>query len=259
MPEMHISRRFPGRRANAWSVLHRRPLRRNSTFFCVDRLSRLPGRQSLAGNPALQSLPAHALLVAGVACPPPHPDFRQHYEELLFHRSRYYFYTQNYLQNISGNHDFSLADYEPGRLSFQQRRLLAVLLASPPDRQIARAIAAVVIGVIKGGAGVDARLWLSYGECRLLTEYDNRERKVRHPAVRPAQDIDPTDPIINFAERFGVPVEVSGRQLKLPLGRLQRLVAASSDRARNLLDDFIYDLQSAGYAVLDCPDLKRCR
>ena len=169
-----------------------------------------------------------------------HPAWGYHAEELLFYTSRYYARTEAFLREISGVSGFSFGGFRAQRLTAPQQRAMARLLRRPVGRATARAVIALIRRItLCGGIGrLDAR---HPGRRSVPLREDFRSQ--RH---RPA-GFSATDPFLNIAERFGLPVRQRGRHLWVSFNALKHLLDARSPALRGAVHEAIETLHDGGY------------
>lgn len=186
-------------------------------------------------------------------CPVCHPEFSACAEELLFHTSRYYGYTEKFLTQLARPTDFSMAGYDAGKLSAEQRKVLTGLLSERPDREVGRHIATIVSDVIQGVTSVDAGLLQKYQGLSI----SSKRRYFRHcsgaMAGQQGASVSPVDPIQNIAARLHIPIQVKGRRVLIPLEMLGRHLDSPNPTIRSNIQDAIQTLHAAGYRLVNTP------
>lgn len=197
--------------------------------------------------------------VCGEGYPSIHAAFKPYAEELFFHTSRYYVYTERFLRELVHCKHFSMAGYSASRMSSAQRRVMRGLLSQSPEPEIGQAIIQIIQLVLRGEEHVPADLDLC------------------HPAlVRPSQSIGchsqglgsglalcntPVEPFLNFARRFHLRVDVDGATVVLSVAHLQRILSSSDFKIRSIFEEILRHLISNGYRVADrqySPQRKHC-
>lgn len=169
-----------------------------------------------------------------------HPSWGYHAEELLFYTSRYYAQTETFLREVSGVTDFFFHGFRAQRLAPAHRQVLARLLRRPVGHATARAVVALMrrITVCRGRnvppVDLGRRHMVGRGEVA-------RSRR------RSLSGLSPTDPFLNIAERFGVPVRQRGRHLWVSFSALKQLLDAPSPALRNAIHDAIEVLHDGGF------------
>jgi len=185
--------------------------------------------------------------------PRPHIDYAHCAEELLFHTSRYFSYTEQYLMELAQQPEVSLAGYDCRNLSMNQKKVLAGLMTETPGRKTASYIIQVIVDVISGYRGVDAELLEKY-EQRYFRTYPHYftpqvDGGGIHLDIRTA----PLDPIQNMAHRLNMPVEVKGRDVLIPMCLLRRYRDSANAVIKQNIQDSISLLRDGGYRLRDMP------
>lgn len=168
-----------------------------------------------------------------------HPRWGNHGEELLFHTSRYYACTEDFLRRVSGSRGFGMGAYRAQRLSDTDRNVMARLLRRPPGRATARAVIALMSRLQGCGKRPPRR------NPRII-------RRAMGTWVAPAprqrrSDLPPEDPFLNLAARFALPVRRQGHHLWIPLATLRPLLDASHPALRQAFHDAIEQLHEGGF------------
>ena len=168
-----------------------------------------------------------------------HPRWGNHGEELLFHTSRYYACTEDFLRRFSGSRRFEMGAYRAQRLSDTDRNVMARLLRRPPGRATARAVIALMSRLQGCGKRPPQR------NPRII-------RRVTGTWVAPGPrrhrgDLPPEDPFLNLAARFALPVRRQGHHFWIPLATLRPLLDASNPALRQAFHDAIEQLHEGGF------------
>ncbi|MET0065855.1 MAG: endonuclease [Candidatus Thiodiazotropha sp.] len=197
----------------------------------------------------------HSKCIDGIHYPEFHPGWGGCAEELFHYTSRYIACTEAFLRNLADQRQFSLSGYQAGLLSDEQRRLLAAVLAGPPDRDAARAITQLVRCVVAGESRPSESLVDQFREqLKTIPEgvtlvYANLPRRT-DPA-----DVAPLDPFLNLATRLSLPVAVHGHHLEVELKILAQHLDSANVSLRNSLQEAILKLHFAGYQLKNHPGL----
>lgn len=171
-------------------------------------------------------------------------------EELLRHKSRYYPYAERFLAELADRPDFSLTAYDAKRLSPPQRLVLTGLLRERPSVAVGRSIIQIVESVIRGRPEVDEALlnkYRSFGTVSpvLPTRALSRLDKTLDESASPA------GLLLNMASRLGIPVEVKGREVRVPMRVLARHLDSPNPTVRQNLQDSILLLREGGYRLIN--------
>jgi hypothetical protein len=189
--------------------------------------------------------------VCGNACLLPNERFQAHAAELLYHTSRYYIHTQQFLCHLSGDHSFSMAGYRASALSRQQRQVMAGLLCEVPGRWVAIAIIRVVGEVMAGGAGVPHYLHSAYSAAGPQPRECARSEEGYFWRRIETSDVPLLDPLLNFCLRLNVPVETGEREVKLPIGHIYRLLSREKPVVQRVFSRLVKQLRSQGFRILN--------
>ena len=182
---------------------------------------------------------------------PSHRAFKHCAEELLRHRSRYYRYAEQFLAELADRPDFSMAAYDSRRLSHPQRRVLSGLLQQPPTPAIALSIIRIVTDVIQGESGVDAALLEKYAEVPVAVSPSMSSASFDSSEISIDEAVSPTEPLLNMASRLGIPVEVNGHEVRVPMRIMARYLDSPNPTVRQNLQDCILLLQREGYRLVN--------
>ncbi|MES9865894.1 MAG: endonuclease [Candidatus Thiodiazotropha sp. LLP2] len=197
----------------------------------------------------------HAKYVDGLYYPDCHPGWGGCAEELFHYTSRYFTYTEAFLRNLTDQRQFSMAGYQATRLSTEQRRLMAAILANRPDCRSARDITQIVRAVINGEELVSKALTADYQD-QLKIIPENMELvysgKTHHSEI---PKIEPLDPFLNLASRLMLPTAVWGHHVEIPLKELAQHLDSSNSSLRNSLQEAVLQLHFAGYQLKNHPGL----
>lgn len=177
-------------------------------------------------------------------------------EELLYHTSRYYHYTEAFLRNLSEDRQFVLGGYRAEDLNDIQRRMMAAILSLPPGPETAEACMRVVEAVCCGREDVDEDLIERYRELLHVVPQEDQTPLTHgfHEPV-PPEDLPPIEPFLAVAERLQMPVVVQGRFVELSIKQLARHLDSPQPQIRvNLLNALLW-LHEAGYHLRDHPGL----
>lgn len=176
-------------------------------------------------------------------------------EELFHYTSRYAIYTEAFLRNLADQRQFSLAGYQPNKLSAKQRRLLAAILYDPPDRNSARAITAIVRAARNGDPEVNEALTEHYRDrLKVIPEGVTLVYAERRPHIVREQ-VAPLDPFLNLAKRLMLPVAVHDHHVEVSLKQLAEHLDSSNATQRSNLQDAILRVHNAGYILRNHPGL----
>jgi hypothetical protein len=176
-------------------------------------------------------------------------------DELFYHTSRYYIYTEIFLRNLSGNRNFTMAGYKASLLSTAQRELMAAALSCRPDLHTAKAINSIVTATLQGKTGIN-------------DEYAKRFRQQleRIPKGKPVfcrsryckpvvTDVSPIDPFLSLAERLQIPVAIRDHHVEVSLKDLALHLDSPNPRLRVNLQEAVLRLHEAGYLLRNHPGL----
>ncbi|MET0027029.1 MAG: endonuclease [Candidatus Thiodiazotropha sp.] len=197
----------------------------------------------------------HSKCIDGVYYPEFHPGWGGCAEELFHYTSRYIACTEAFLRNLADQRQFNLSGYRASMLSDEQRRLMAAVLAGPPDQVAARAITQVVRSVISGEQQLSEDL---------LTQFQDQLKVIPEgvplvyadlPQRGEAPDVAPLDPFLNLADRLSLPVAVRGHHVEIQLKLLAQHLDSANVSLRNALQDAILKLHFAGYLLKNHPGL----
>ncbi|MFC1683971.1 hypothetical protein ACFL0R_00660 [Pseudomonadota bacterium] len=180
-----------------------------------------------------------------------HRAFEHCVEELLWHRSRYYHYAEQFLAGLAGRPDFCMAAYDADRLSPQQRQVLFGLLQEPPAPSVALNIIGIVTDVIQGKPGVDAVLLEQYTKRSVAASPPMSGGSFDSSEVCRDETISPAEPLQNMASRLGIPVEVKGREVRVPMRIVARYLDSPNPTVRRNLQDGILLLKKGGYRLIN--------
>jgi len=180
-----------------------------------------------------------------------HRAFEHCVEELLWHRSRYYHYAEQFLAGLAGRPDFCMAAYDADRLSPQQRRVLSGLLQEQPTPAIGLSIIGIVTDVIQGESGVDALLLAQYTQRSVAASPPMSGGFFDSSTVCRDESISPAEPLQNMASRLGIPVEVKGREVRVPMRMVARYLDSPNPTVRRNLQDGILLLKRGGYRLIN--------
>jgi len=185
--------------------------------------------------------------------PKPHAGYAHCAEELLFHTSRYYSYTEQYLTDLAKKPAMNLARFDCRSLSLNQKKVLSGLMTETPDQESASQIMQVISDVIAGYQGVDVGLLEKYEQRYFRTHPHCFTPQVggrgAHLDIRTA----PLDPIQNMAHRLGIPVEVKGRDVLIPMHVLGRYLDSANVVLKQNIQDCIVLLRDGGFRLRDMP------
>jgi hypothetical protein len=176
-------------------------------------------------------------------------------EELFHYLSRYAPYTEAFLRNLADQRQFSLHGYSPGKLSEKQRRLMAAILSTAPERDSARDLTCLVRAVSTGSQNVDGGLIEKYRDhLKVIPEgvtlvYAERNHHIDR------NDVAPLDPFLNLAKRLKLPVAVHDHQVEVSLKQLAELLDSPNAAQRSNLQDAILRAHNAGYILCNHPGL----
>ncbi|MET0082094.1 MAG: hypothetical protein ABW079_03715 [Sedimenticola sp.] len=179
-----------------------------------------------------------------------HPGFAPFIEELFFHTSRYYRYTESYLQQLAGSSSFCMAGFRAARMSDRQRDAMANLLSHPPSEEIAGEIIKLVGAVISGDRGVD-RLDAPYRTPRQVV---CREPLRVEGKPRAGPDIDVREQLLHFAQRFNLNIDICGSDIRLSLCQLERILKGSNPTTQSLFTDISRRLRDLGFRLCERGD-----
>ncbi|MET0089464.1 MAG: endonuclease [Candidatus Thiodiazotropha sp.] len=197
----------------------------------------------------------HSKCIDGVYYPEFHPGWGGCAEELFHYTSRYIACTEAFLRNLADQRQFNLSGYRASMLNDEQRRLMAAVLAGPPDQVAARAITQLVRSVISG------EQQLSEG---LLNQFQDQLKVIPEgvslvyadlPQRGETPDVAPLDPFLNLADRLSLPVAVRGHHVEIQLKLLAQHLDSANVSLRNALQDAILKLHFAGYLLKNHPGL----
>lgn len=180
-----------------------------------------------------------------------HRAFEHCVEELLWHRSRYYHYAEQFLAGLAGRPDFCMAAYDADRLSPQQRQVLSGLLKEQPTPAIGLSIIGIVTDVIQGKPGVDALLLARYSKRSVATSSPMSGGSFDSSEVCRDETISPAEPLQNMASRLGIHVEVKGREVRVPMRIVARYLDSPNPTVRRNLQDGILLLKKRGYRLVN--------
>ncbi len=191
------------------------------------------------------------ITVCGNACLQPSERFQAHAAELLYHTSRYYTHTQQFLCHLSGDQSFSMAGYRASALSLQQRQVMAGLLSEVPGRWVAIAIIRVIGDVVAGGAGVPHYLRSAYCAAGPRPRECARSEEGYFWRRIESSGISPLDPLLNFCRRLNVRVEAGETEVKLPIGHVYRLLSHQKPAVQRVFSQLVKQLRSQGFRILN--------
>ncbi len=184
-----------------------------------------------------------------------HPGWGSCAEELFHYVSRYAPYTEAFLRNLADQRQFSLSGYVPAKLSGKQRRLMAAILSSPPDRDSARALTCLVRAVRTGDLTVDPSLADRYRErLDIIPEGATLVYAARSPHIDHGE-VAPIDPFLNIAKRLKLPVAVHEQRVEVSLKQLAEHLDSPNATLRSNLQDAILRVHCAGYLLRNHPGL----
>lgn len=172
-----------------------------------------------------------------------HPSWGHHGEELLYHTSRYYAHTEQFLRNVTGISGFCFGSFRAQRLTPPQQEAMARLLRRPVGHATARAVIALVRRMPTTAGRRLLRSPLPFDRKQAPSPTGTRQHRRRAPGVSPA------DPFLNLTERFGVPVRRRGRHLWVSFHALQPLLDAPSRALRSAVQEAIEQLHDGGYRL----------
>jgi hypothetical protein len=197
----------------------------------------------------------HSKCIEGVYYPEFHPGWGGCAEELFHYTSRYIACTEAFLRNLADQRQFNLSGYRASLLSDEQRRLMAAVLAGPPDQVAARAVTQLVRSVISGEKQLSEGLLSQFqDQLKVIPEgvplvYADLPRRSASP------DVAPLDPFLNLADRLSLPVAVRGHHVEVQLKLLAQHLDSANASLRNALQDAILKLHFAGYLLKNHPGL----
>lgn len=184
----------------------------------------------------------------GTAYPVPHPDYADCAEELFHYTSRYYGYTEQRLRTLARRPVFTMAGYNASRLSAAQRRVLAGLMAEPASRRLSRAIIDIVEANRRGSVFVDEALLHHYC-ARAPHPHESGCGKSRSGQPGGVRAVEPLDPLLHFAQRYRVPVQVRGREVRVSMRSLRPFLDARDPAVREAIRRCIGELHRGGYVL----------
>jgi len=184
-----------------------------------------------------------------------HPGWGGFAEELFHYTSRYYFATEAFLRNLSGDRDFKMSGYKAPHLSEAQRQLMAAVLAQPPDERCALAAMSIVNSVLDRSPGIDPDMEEYY-----LQQHKRPRPVLAMMADRSAREHEPAcsshlDPFLSLAERLQIPVAVRDHHIELSLHQLAEQLDSANSTVRCNLQEAIIQLHNAGYMIKNHPHL----
>ena len=185
--------------------------------------------------------------------PTPHRDVMHCAEELLFHTSRYYVYSERFLADLAGRPDFSMVGYDCRRLSENQQKVLSGLLTEVPALEIARKIIKIVSDVTNGIKEVDAELLQKYEQLYFRGCPCCFHHHVNGRGTSLANETSPVDPIQNMAQRLHIPIEIKGSKVRMPMRILRKYLDSANAVIRQNIQDDILMLHDGGYRLVNMP------
>lgn len=176
-------------------------------------------------------------------------------EELFHYLSRYAPYTEAFLRNLADQRQFSLAGYSPSKLSEKQRRLMAAILFTEPNRDSARALTCIIRAVSTENPEVDEALLEQYRDhLKVIPEGVTLVYAERSPHII-RDDVAPLDPFLNLATRLKLPVAVHDHHVEVSLKQLAEHLDSPNATQRSNLQDAILRAHNAGYILRNHPGL----
>lgn len=192
--------------------------------------------------------------IEGHLYPPFHPGWGGFAEELFHYSSRYYYVTQSFLRNLSGERDFDMSSHRAQDLHGRRRDILARILCMPPTPESAKAVIALIDCAREGANDLD---------CEELAPYLSGMQVLHEPAHldgRPhprhaADTASPLDPLLHLAGRLRIPVAVHDRHVEIDLHRLAEQLDSPNATLRSNLQAAVIRLHDAGYVLRHHPHL----
>jgi hypothetical protein len=172
-------------------------------------------------------------------------------EELLRHKSRYYLYAERFLARLANSPGFSLSAYDARSLTPEQRVVLTGLLQERPTAAVGRSIVQVAEAVIQGKEEVDQKLLNKYTRCAKAISPSLSKHTFKQIDKTLDGSISPTGPLLSMASRLGIPIEVKGKDVKVPMRILARHLDSPNATIRQNLQDGIHMLKQGGYRLIN--------
>lgn len=179
--------------------------------------------------------------------PPPHKDWGQCAEELLFHTSRYALHARTYLACLSGDSRVSLSGYQADLLNSEQKFCMAWLLSRPPSQHRARAIINLIDGVRAGNDKLPAQVESLLGHSRPGPHL--RAFVVPPGQSRGLEQVSAEDVILHLSARYHFPLRIRSKVVWLDSARCNQLLNSRRIQIRrNMLEALRY-LNRSGFQV----------
>lgn len=184
-----------------------------------------------------------------------HPGWGGFAEELFHYTSRYYFATEAFLRNLSGDREFKMSGYRAPHLSETQREVMAAVLAQPPDVRGALGAISIVKSVQDHSPEVDPEVANDYLQRRMSAHPVTNSAAGPPARQRGHACSSPLDPFLSLAERLQMPVAVCEHHIELSLHQLAEQLDAANSTIRSNLQEAIIQLHNAGYTIKNHPRL----
>lgn len=172
-------------------------------------------------------------------------------EELLRHKSRYYPYAEHFLAKLANCPEFSLSAYDARSPTPEQRLILMGLLRERPSTAVGRSIIQLVEAVIQGRDDMDQALLEKYSQSIEVAAPSIPGHTFRQSDKHLDESISPTGPLLSMASRLGIPIEVKGSEVRVPMRILARHLDSPNPTIRQNLQDSILLLKQGGYRLIN--------
>ena len=179
--------------------------------------------------------------------PPPHREWGQCAEELLFYTSRYSVHTQSCLVRLSGNSKVSLAGYQAEKLDPRQKFCMARLLSRPPSEAFAGAIIQLVEEVAGGGKSVPTGVLDLLGNNQPIPYFRTLVSRPRQSSG--LEQVSAEELIRHLASRYHFPLRLRGRVIWLDSERIDQLLHSRRAQIRRNMIEALRYLNRSGYLV----------
>ncbi len=184
-----------------------------------------------------------------------HPGWGGFAEELFHYTSRYYFATEAFLQNLSGDRDFKMSGYKAPQLSDSQREVLAAVLSQPPDERGAAVVISVINAVLRRDPGVDPGQVADYLPQQEKPPVVANAEGSWHPQRHRSACASPLDSFLSLAERLQMPVAICEHHVEISLHQLAEQLQSANATIRCNLQEAVIQLHNAGYMIRNHPHL----
>jgi hypothetical protein len=197
----------------------------------------------------------HAKNVEGRVYPEFHPGWGGCAEELFHYTSRYYAYAEAFLRNLTGDRNFSMAQFRATDLSEAQKELMALILSCEPGEKSGQAIVQIVNAVRLQKHFVNPDHVEYYRQYAQPPQGEASGPKIASHNRGFRADLSPLDPFLNLAERLRLPVAVREHHVETSLQQLAAHLDSPDSRIRTNLQNAIIQLHMAGYPIRNHPGL----